>query len=119
MIASARSANASGAVTSRLADATADSERLLDKAASLMADPNAARERRAKKLRPLAAYEQQSTITSATGSKAAREAVRIIPEGAGLPLYDAIKLETEVFMRLAGSDESKRLIDQFFASRKK
>jgi enoyl-CoA hydratase/carnithine racemase len=50
---------------------------------------------------------------------AAREAVRVLHEGAGLPLYDAIKLETEAFMRLAGSDESKRLIAEFFASRKK
>ena len=34
-------------------------------------------------------------------------------------LYDAIKLETEAFMRLTGSDESRRLIAEFFASRKK
>ena len=36
-------------------------------------------------------------------------------EGAALPLYDAIKFEAEAFMRLAGSDESKRLIAEFNA----
>ena len=33
---------------------------------------------------------------------AAAEAVRVMIEGASLPLYEAIKLETEAFMRLAG-----------------
>jgi enoyl-CoA hydratase/carnithine racemase len=50
---------------------------------------------------------------------AAREAIQVMLEGTRLPLYDGIKLETEAFMRLAGSDESKRLIAEFFASRKK
>lgn len=55
--------------------------------------------------------------TGLTG--AAAEAVRVMVEGAPMPLYDAIPLETEAFLRLAGSDESKRLIAAFFASRKK
>jgi enoyl-CoA hydratase/carnithine racemase len=50
---------------------------------------------------------------------AAHEAVRVMVEGAALPLYEGITLETEAFMRLAGSEESKRLIAAFFASRKK
>jgi hypothetical protein len=50
---------------------------------------------------------------------ATREAVAVLVQGAGLPLADAIKLETEAFLRLAGSDESRRLIAEFFASRKK
>ncbi|MCE9566288.1 MAG: enoyl-CoA hydratase/isomerase family protein [Planctomycetes bacterium] len=50
---------------------------------------------------------------------AAAEAVRVMVEGAALPLKQAIAIETEAFMRLAGSDESKRLIGEFFASRKK
>jgi enoyl-CoA hydratase/carnithine racemase len=54
-----------------------------------------------------------------TVSLAAREAVRVMVEGAALPLADAIKLETDAFMRLAGSAESKQLIAAFFASRKK
>jgi enoyl-CoA hydratase/carnithine racemase len=56
-------------------------------------------------------------LTGLTG--AAAEAVRVMVEGAALPLKQAIAVETEAFMRLAGSDESKRLIAAFFASRKK
>ena len=50
---------------------------------------------------------------------AVREAMLVLVRGAGLPLADAIPLETEAFLRLAGSDESKRLIAEFFAGRKK
>jgi enoyl-CoA hydratase len=46
-------------------------------------------------------------------------ALRTLVNGAALPLADAIRLETEAFLRLAGSDESKRLIAEFFARRKK
>jgi enoyl-CoA hydratase/carnithine racemase len=119
MLASARTHNGAMALTLRLADAVVASERLHDKAAATTAGADAARAVRAKKLHPLPAIEQQSTTTGATGSTAAREAVRVLTEGAGLPLYEAIRLETEAFMRLAGSDESKRLIAEFFASRKK
>lgn len=50
---------------------------------------------------------------------AVREAMLVLIRGAELPLADAIPLETEAFLRLAGSDESKRLIAEFFSSRKK
>ena len=50
---------------------------------------------------------------------AIREALVVMLQGATLPLHDAINLETEAFMRLAGSPESKRLIAEFFASRRK
>jgi enoyl-CoA hydratase/carnithine racemase len=64
--------------------------------------------------------EGRGAFTPPTGlTGAAAEAVRVVTEGAALPLYGAIKLETEAFMRLAGSDESKRLSAEFFASRKK
>jgi enoyl-CoA hydratase len=52
-------------------------------------------------------------------SVAAAEARRVINEGSLVPFSMGIALETEAFMRLAGSDESKRLIGAFFASRKK
>jgi enoyl-CoA hydratase/carnithine racemase len=61
-----------------------------------------------------AAFTPPTVLTGA-----AAEAVRVMAEGAALPLSEAIKLETEAFMRLAGSDESKRLIAAFFAARKK
>jgi enoyl-CoA hydratase/carnithine racemase len=53
------------------------------------------------------------------GQTAVREVLRVIREGAVLPLVAAIRLETEAFLRLAGSPESKQLIAAFFASRKK
>lgn len=67
----------------------------------------------------LGAVSHGDAVPPADLSGAAAEAVRVMVEGAALPLSDAIKLETEAFMRLAGSDDSKRLIAEFFASRKK
>ncbi|HXD87734.1 MAG TPA: enoyl-CoA hydratase-related protein [Urbifossiella sp.] len=52
-------------------------------------------------------------------STAVREALTVMAAGAPRPLPEAIALETEAFLRLAGSPESKRLIGEFFASRKK
>jgi len=46
-------------------------------------------------------------------------AADVIYRGGPLPLTDGIALETEAFLRLAGSVESKRLIADFFASRKR
>jgi enoyl-CoA hydratase/carnithine racemase len=52
-------------------------------------------------------------------SDAIRAAESVMTRGAALPLRDAVALETEAFLQLAGSVESKRLIAAFFASRKK
>ena len=52
-------------------------------------------------------------------SPATVEGIRVLTEGVRHPLAAAIKLETAAFLTLAGSDESKRLIAEFFASRKK
>lgn len=51
-------------------------------------------------------------------SIAVQEACRVMEQGASLPMNEAMLLETESFMRLAGSEESKRLIAAYFASRK-
>jgi enoyl-CoA hydratase/carnithine racemase len=50
---------------------------------------------------------------------AVRAALLCLIRGADLPLADGLKVETETFLRLAGSDESKQLIAEFLASRKK
>jgi enoyl-CoA hydratase/carnithine racemase len=95
---------------------------LADFAAQRMADPVMAphyRQRREKKQQPISAEKKAAFTPPAGLTGAAAEAVRVMIEGAALPLYEGIKLETEAFMRLAGSDESKRLIAAFFASRKK
>ena len=90
---------------------------LVSEAAGVIANPGIAglcAKARQMKLQPLAASARLPNLTGA-----AAEAVRVMVEGASLPLYDAIELETEAFMRLAGSNESKRLIAEFFARRKK
>jgi len=43
----------------------------------------------------------------------------VIEKGCTLPLREAIRLETETFLRLVGSPEARKLIADFFASRKK
>jgi enoyl-CoA hydratase/carnithine racemase len=55
----------------------------------------------------------------AEDSPAVLEVKQVLSEGAALPLSAGIQLETEAFMRLAGSEDSKRLIAAFFAKRKK
>jgi enoyl-CoA hydratase/carnithine racemase len=97
-------------------------QELVDSAAQFLAKPNAPtflRDQRAKKMQPMSDESRDAFVAPTAMSKAAAEAVRVMIIGAELPLYDAIKIETEAFMRLAGSDESKRLIAEFFASRKK
>lgn len=65
------------------------------------------------------AIRDEFKLRYAAESHAAAEALRVMVAGASLPLYEAIDLETEAFMQLAGSPESKRLIAEFFASRKR
>ncbi|HEY1186199.1 MAG TPA: enoyl-CoA hydratase-related protein [Gemmata sp.] len=74
--------------------------------------------RRRQKSEPLPKWvgERFQPLQELTG--AAAEAVRVMVAGAALPLPNAIELETEAFLRLAGSDESKRLIAEFFNRKK-
>ncbi|MBX9584996.1 MAG: hypothetical protein K2X87_32220, partial [Gemmataceae bacterium] len=58
-------------------------------------------------------------MPAVTAPAAVREAYRVATEGARLPLADGLRLETAAFLQLAGSAESKRLIAEFFAARKK
>ncbi len=50
---------------------------------------------------------------------AALAALDLIEKGCLLPLSEALQLETETFVRLAGSPEARKLIADFFASRKR
>jgi len=50
---------------------------------------------------------------------AVREGLVAMIRGAELPLKEAIAVETTAFLTLAGSAESKRLIAEFFATRKR
>lgn len=71
---------------------------------------------RARKRSPIPAGSRPPVPSS---PNAVREAMLVLTRGADLPLAEAIPMETEAFLRLAGSDESKKLIADFFASRKK
>lgn len=74
------------------------------------------------KREPVAASAQADPVNeepSSAESAAAAAARRVVLEGSRLSLEEGLKLETKAFMQLAGSDESKRLIGAFFASRKR
>ncbi len=106
------------AVAHEIADVAVESSTLVEQAVYyvLRVDRKKRRESKRNPI-PKGDWERFKLLQDVTG--AAAEAVRVMVEGAALSLYDAIALETEAFMRLAGSDESKRLIAEFFASRKK
>jgi enoyl-CoA hydratase/carnithine racemase len=100
-----------------------DSEGLVDRASQFLVDGRlrefflAARHR---KQDPIPREQYANFNPSIPGSSdAVRAAVTVMTRGAALPLRDAVALETEAFMQLAGSAESKRLIAAFFAARKK
>jgi enoyl-CoA hydratase/carnithine racemase len=50
---------------------------------------------------------------------AVREVRRVVQDSAGLKLDEGLKLETEAFLRLAGSEDSRQRIAAFFSSRKR
>lgn len=113
MLTSGESLTAQQAAQCELVGRVADSEELIERAALLV---RAAEHARRQRFGPVAdaAVAPQPALRGA-----AAEAVRVVIEGAPLPLRDAIAVETAAFMRLAGGDESKRLIAEFFAARKK
>ena len=119
LVATGRSETGPAAAVLGLVDSVAGSDRLADEAVAVLAGPATPAERRQEKRGPLPEGEFDSGPTLTGLSVAAAEAVRVMAEGTTLSLAEGIKLETEAFQRLAGSDESKRLIAAFFASRKK
>lgn len=75
-------------------------------------------ESRVRRTRAMSGEELAFRPPVPSSPNAVREALLALIGGAGLPLSDALKLETEAFLRVAGSEESKRLIADFFARRK-
>ena len=103
-----------------LARPAADPAHLIDSCAAVLAaaDLSDWRGERERRRRPIPDWwSAYPTIPNEPGP--AREALRVMSEGTTLALPAAIQLETEAFLRLAGSPESKRLITNFFTSRKK
>jgi enoyl-CoA hydratase/carnithine racemase len=72
---------------------------------------------RAWKRNPVSEADRRSRPPVPSEPNAAREAMLCLVRGAELPLGEALALETETFLRLAGSDESRQLIAEFFARR--
>jgi enoyl-CoA hydratase/carnithine racemase len=101
-----------------LVDGVVASEQLLENAVRRIREAQEKAEwqaQREKKFHPAPFTPQPVEPTSA----AMREMIRVVTEGNKLELQKGIALETEAFLKLAGSDESRRMIAEFFASRKK
>jgi enoyl-CoA hydratase len=64
-------------------------------------------------------WTRQAATTISTDTVAQAAARRVVHEGSLISLSEGIARETAAFLKLAGSEESKRLISAFFASRKK
>lgn len=114
MLTTGRSLDASEAAACGLVSQVVGTAVLAERAAQQVLSTDTAT-LRARKSGPAAGATRNPVSLTA----AAAEVVRVLVEGAALPLNQALAVETEAFMRLAGSDESKRLIAAFFASRKK
>jgi enoyl-CoA hydratase/carnithine racemase len=119
MLVSGRGVSARDAAACGLASAVVPSGSLIDEAARLCLTGEFAEPRR-RKSQPVPPAEHAGfASTLPVGPGAEQVAARVMFEGCGLPLRDAIARETAAFLQLAGAEESKRLIAAFFASRKK
>ncbi len=116
MLTTGGSLSADQALAGRLVDQVVKSGALIDTAAARILRGTGER----KGLREVKHGGVVSNWFPITGlNRAAGEAVEVLVLGTTTTLERGIKLETDAFMRLAGSDESKRLIAEFFAGRKK
>ena len=123
MLLTGESIHAEEAITARLVDAPTIPDDLIEFAAEWVTRQNAEPHRRAKQeALPLLDRELLKEAILAAGepnSEAAREVRSVMIRGGEQPLPDALAIETAAFLRVAGSDESKRRIADFFAARKK
>lgn len=114
-----RSLGGSAAVAASLGLVQVPSESLLDHAAGvLLGQPAGLADRRRLKAEPLPAWDRGGSRSEEDDSDAVLEAVNAAVRGAALPLADGLAVETAAFLRVAGSDEAKRLIGEFFAARR-
>ncbi len=118
MLANSMSFPAEEACTHGLASAVVQSEKLLEFAQRHVLLEGWQSLREAKRV-PVPKHERarfQAPVPSAPS--AIREAMLLLNSGTQLPLPEAMRLETEAFLRLAGSDESLRRITEFFSKKK-
>lgn len=123
MLIAGESLNAEAAIAARLVDAPVVTGDLVERAAGWVANQNPEPLRRAKQeALPLLDRELLKEAVLAFGeptSDAVREVMSVMIRGGEQPLPDALAIETAAFLRVTGSDESKRRIAEFFAARKK
>ncbi len=117
------SLTADASIEAKLADALFADGDLIDHAAEFVRTVEREPIRRAKR-EPLPLLDQELLkeairVANAPDSPAVTELKAVLVRGGEQPLADAVKVESAAFLRLAGSDESKRRIAEFFDSRKK
>jgi enoyl-CoA hydratase/carnithine racemase len=123
MLLTGESVSASDAVASKLVDHIFHDGDLIEHAVGFVKGVNPEPPRRAKR-EPLPLVDQEllkeEVLTLGPPDTAAgRELAAVLVRGGEQPLADALLIETAAFGRLAGSDESRRRIADFFTSRKK
>lgn len=122
MLASGASVSGARAAELRLAEEPVPSEELVEHACRFVAGrprPEWAERRRAKQ-EPIPAFDREDYQPIIPPEPiAVREALTAMTAGVAETLADGLAAETAGFLRVAGSDESKRLIEEFFSSRKK
>lgn len=111
------------AVEAKLVDAVFADGNLVDHAAAFVVRVDREAARRAKR-EPLPLLDQEllkdAILTAgAPDSPAVLELRAVMVRGGEQPLADAVKIESAAFLRLAGSEGSKKRIAEFFESRKK
>ncbi|MFO0937340.1 MAG: enoyl-CoA hydratase-related protein [Gemmataceae bacterium] len=118
MLTTAQPIPAARAVDIGLVDASFDSGRLEDSAANLLLsrDSSARRQQKAAAIPEQIRNRFKASIT--VRPTAARMALLAMEKGADKPLGEAIACETAAFMQLAGSEESRQLIEAFFNRKK-
>jgi enoyl-CoA hydratase/carnithine racemase len=114
-----RSLDGRAAVGCSLALVRVPSEELIDHAAGLLLGQPAVAERRKLKAEPVPAWDRGGSRVERADTDAQMEAVNAAVRGAAVPLSEGLANESAAFLRVAGSDGAKRLIEAFFASRKK
>ncbi len=114
-----RSLDGPAAVAASLALVQVPSDQLLDHAAGvLLSLPDVIAHRKLKG-EPLPAWDRGGSRVEESDTVAQTEAVNSAVLGAALSLADGLAVERAAFLRVAGSDEAKRRIDEFFASRRR
>jgi enoyl-CoA hydratase/carnithine racemase len=121
MLCTGKSMNGAEAVESDLALGQMSSEELIDAAAGVLLNLSAALKAGARtiKQQPVPKSDCQAFRPAIPSEpQAVREAMLVLTRGAALPLKEALPLETEAFLRLAGTEQSKEKIAAFFNRKK-